>query len=100
MWGEVGRVSAQFRETSFRSLPGKCVLSSDWDFVFRAVEEQVEDTSVPEGMLSKIQEETQHLKPAHLKYFSLWCLMLTLESQSKDHRKSHQSIWLMPASKM
>lgn len=91
---------AQFRKTSSRSLPGKCVLSSDWDFVFRAVEEQVDDTSVPEGMLSKIQEETRHLKPTHLKYFSLWCLMLTLESQSKDHRKSHQSIWLMPASKM
>ncbi|KAH0517040.1 DNA replication ATP-dependent helicase/nuclease DNA2 [Microtus ochrogaster] len=73
---------------------GNCALYS------RAVEEQVDDASVPEGMLSKIQEETRHLKPTHLKYFSLWCLMLTLESQSKDHGKSHQSIWLMPASKM
>ncbi|XP_035307113.1 DNA replication ATP-dependent helicase/nuclease DNA2 [Cricetulus griseus] len=73
---------------------GNCALYS------RAVEEQVDDTSVPEGMLSKIHEETRHLKPTHLKYFSLWCLMLTLESQSKDNRKSHQNIWLMPAPKM
>lgn len=73
---------------------GNCALYS------RAVEEQADDTSVPEDMLSKIQEETRHLKPTHLKYFSLWCLMLTLESQSKDHRKSHQNIWSMPASEM
>ncbi|XP_052600809.1 DNA replication ATP-dependent helicase/nuclease DNA2 [Peromyscus californicus insignis] len=73
---------------------GNCALYS------RAVEEQADDTFVPEGMLSKIQEETRHLKPTHLKYFSLWCLMLTLESQSKDHRKNHQNIWSMPASEM
>lgn len=73
---------------------GNCALYS------RAVEEQADDTSVPEDMLSKIQEETRHLKPTHLKYFSLWCLMLTLESQSKDHRKNHQNIWSMPASEM
>ncbi|KAL6038365.1 hypothetical protein STEG23_000884, partial [Scotinomys teguina] len=73
---------------------GNCALYS------RAVEEQVDDTSVPEGILSKIQDETRHLKPTHLKYFSLWCLMLTLESQSKDNRKNHQNIWLMPASEM
>ncbi|XP_040588189.1 DNA replication ATP-dependent helicase/nuclease DNA2 [Mesocricetus auratus] len=73
---------------------GNCALYS------RAVEEQVDDTSVPEGMLSKIQEETRHLKPTHLKYFSLWCLMLTLESHSKDNRKNHQNIWLMSAPEM
>ncbi|NP_001376551.1 solute carrier family 25 member 16 isoform X1 [Rattus norvegicus] len=72
---------------------GNCALYS------RAVE-QVHDTSIPEGMRSKIQEGTQHLTRAHLKYFSLWCLMLTLESQSKDTKKSHQSIWLTPASKL
>lgn len=67
--------------------------------LFIAVE-QVHDTSIPEGMRSKIQEGTQHLTRAHLKYFSLWCLMLMLESQSKDTKKSHQSIWLTPASKL
>lgn len=72
---------------------GNCALYS------RAVE-QVHDTSIPEGMRSKIQEGTQHLTRAHLKYFSLWCLMLMLESQSKDTKKSHQSIWLTPASKL
>ncbi|XP_027452828.1 DNA replication ATP-dependent helicase/nuclease DNA2 isoform X3 [Zalophus californianus] len=73
---------------------GNCVLYS------RAVEQQMDDSSVPIGMLPKIKEETQHLKLTHLEYFSLWCLMLTLESQSKDNKKNHQHIWLMPASKM
>ena len=51
-------------------------------------------------MWPKIKEETQHLKPIHLEYFSLWCLMLTLESQSKDNKRNYQHIWLMPASEM
>ncbi|KAI5154787.1 Dna Replication Atp-Dependent Helicase/Nuclease Dna2 [Manis pentadactyla] len=73
---------------------GNCALYS------RAVEQQMDDCSVPVGMLSKIKEETQHLKLTHLEYFSLWCLMLTLESKSKDNKKNHQNIWLMPASEM
>ncbi|XP_010984115.1 DNA replication ATP-dependent helicase/nuclease DNA2 isoform X2 [Camelus dromedarius] len=73
---------------------GKCALYS------RAVEQQMDDSSVLSGMLPKIKEEIQHLKPAHLEYFSLWCLMLTLESQSKDNKKNHQNIWLTPASEM
>lgn len=68
--------------------------------LFRAVEQQMDDSSVPIGMLPKIKEETQHLKLTHLEYFSLWCLMLTLESQSKDNKKNHQHIWLMRASEM
>ncbi|KAM5323903.1 DNA replication ATP-dependent helicase/nuclease DNA2 [Glossophaga mutica] len=75
------------------SQAGNCALYS------RAVEQQMDDSSVPIGMLPKIKEETQHLKLIHLEYFSLWCLMLTLESQSKD-RKNHQNIWLMPSSEM
>uniref|UniRef100_A0A9L0T5R6 DNA replication ATP-dependent helicase/nuclease DNA2 n=1 Tax=Equus caballus TaxID=9796 RepID=A0A9L0T5R6_HORSE len=73
---------------------GNCTLYS------RAVEQQMDDSSVPIGMLPKIEEETQHLKPTHLEYFSLWCLMLTLESQSKDKKKNYQNIWLMPASEI
>ncbi|XP_008060479.1 DNA replication ATP-dependent helicase/nuclease DNA2 [Carlito syrichta] len=73
---------------------GNCALYS------RAIEQQMDDSSVPVVMLPKIKEETQHLKLAHLEYFSLWCLMLTLESQSKDNRKNHQNIWLMPVSQM
>ncbi|XP_049501098.1 DNA replication ATP-dependent helicase/nuclease DNA2 isoform X3 [Panthera uncia] len=73
---------------------GNCALYS------RAVEQQMDDSSVPIGMLPKIKEETQHLKLSHLEYFSLWCLMLTLESQSKDNKKNHQHIWLIPASEM
>ncbi|XP_019480037.1 PREDICTED: DNA replication ATP-dependent helicase/nuclease DNA2 [Hipposideros armiger] len=66
----------------------------------RAVEQQMDDNSIPIGMLPKIKEETQHLKLTHLEYFSLWCLMLTLESQSKDNKKNHQNICLMPSSEM
>ncbi|XP_054428672.1 DNA replication ATP-dependent helicase/nuclease DNA2 [Pteronotus mesoamericanus] len=73
---------------------GNCALYS------RAVEQQMDDSSVPIGMLTKIKEDTQHLKLTHLEYFSLWCLMLTLESQSKDNKKNHQNIWLMPSSEM
>ncbi|XP_045698079.1 DNA replication ATP-dependent helicase/nuclease DNA2 isoform X4 [Phyllostomus hastatus] len=73
---------------------GNCALYS------RAVEQQTDDSSVPIGMLPQIKEETQHLKLTHLEYFSLWCLMLTLESQSKDNKKNHQNIWLMSSSEM
>nr|XP_021528500.1 DNA replication ATP-dependent helicase/nuclease DNA2 [Aotus nancymaae] len=73
---------------------GNCALYS------RAVEQQMDGSSVPIVMLPKIEEETQHLKHTHLEYFSLWYLMLTLESQSKDNKKNHQNIWLMPALEM
>uniref|UniRef100_A0A8D2AS67 DNA replication ATP-dependent helicase/nuclease DNA2 n=1 Tax=Sciurus vulgaris TaxID=55149 RepID=A0A8D2AS67_SCIVU len=73
---------------------GNCALYS------RAIEQQMDDSSIPVVMLSKIKEETWHLKLTHLEYFSLWYLMLTLESQSKDNRKNHQNIWLRPASEM
>ncbi|KAM6183104.1 DNA replication ATP-dependent helicase/nuclease DNA2 [Erethizon dorsatum] len=66
----------------------------------RAVEQQMGNSSVPVVTLPRIKEATEHLKLTHLQYFSLWYLMLTLESQSKDNRKNHQSIWLVPASKM
>ncbi|XP_073935107.1 DNA replication ATP-dependent helicase/nuclease DNA2 isoform X1 [Castor canadensis] len=77
-----------------------CSQVSNCALYSRAIEQPVDESSVPEVMLTKIQEETQHLQRAHLEYFSLWCLMLTLESQSKDNRKNHQNIWLMPASEM
>ncbi|XP_005876864.1 PREDICTED: DNA replication ATP-dependent helicase/nuclease DNA2 isoform X1 [Myotis brandtii] len=73
---------------------GNCALYS------RAVEQQMDGSSVPTGMLAKIKEETQHLKVTHLEYFSLWCLMLTLESKSKDNKKNNQNIWLMSSSEM
>ncbi|XP_065750372.1 DNA replication ATP-dependent helicase/nuclease DNA2 [Phocoena phocoena] len=73
---------------------GNCALYS------RAVEQQMDDSSVPTSMQPKIKEETQHLKLTHLEYFSLWCLMLTLESQSKHNKKNYQTIWLTPASDM
>nr|KAF6303682.1 DNA replication helicase/nuclease 2 [Myotis myotis] len=73
---------------------GNCALYS------RAVEQQMDGSSAPIGMLAKIKEETQHLKVTHLEYFSLWCLMLTLESKSKDNKKNNQNIWLTSSSEM
>ncbi|XP_038600143.1 DNA replication ATP-dependent helicase/nuclease DNA2 isoform X1 [Tachyglossus aculeatus] len=64
----------------------------------RAVEQQVDKSFVPVTMLPKIEKETQHLKLSHLRYFSLWYLMLTLESQAKDGRKGRRNIWLLPSS--
>ncbi|XP_072484885.1 DNA replication ATP-dependent helicase/nuclease DNA2 isoform X1 [Notamacropus eugenii] len=61
----------------------------------RAVEQQMDKSFIPLAMLPKIEKATQHLKHSHLQYFSLWYLMLTLESQSKDNRRSHKNIWLM-----
>lgn len=89
-----------FRNTSFHSQWNVLYASLTWSFIFRAVEQQMEDSSVPTSMWPKIKEETQHLKLTHLEYFSLWCLMLTLESQSKDNKRNYQHVWLMPASEM
>lgn len=56
---------------------GTCALYS------RAVEQQMDDSSIPIVMVPRIKEETQHLKPTHLEYFRLWCLMLTLSRNQK-----------------
>ncbi|XP_075390457.1 DNA replication ATP-dependent helicase/nuclease DNA2 [Tenrec ecaudatus] len=66
----------------------------------RACEQQMDGCSVPSGVLPQITEVTQHLTQKHLEYFSLWCLMVTLETQSKDSQKNYQNIWLLPASEM
>ncbi|XP_077634800.1 DNA replication ATP-dependent helicase/nuclease DNA2 isoform X1 [Crocuta crocuta] len=94
MLAPLPQITEEEQTCKYCSHIGNCALYS------RAVEQQMDDSSVPIGMLPKIKEETQHLKLSHLEYFSLWCLMLTLESQSKDNKKNHQHIWLMPASEM
>nr|XP_027787094.1 DNA replication ATP-dependent helicase/nuclease DNA2 [Marmota flaviventris] len=88
------QITEEEKTCKYCSQVGNCALYS------RAVEQQMDENLVPVVMLSKIQEETCHLKLTHLEYFSLWYLMLTLESQSKDNRKNHQNIWLKPASEM
>ncbi|XP_043375262.1 DNA replication ATP-dependent helicase/nuclease DNA2 isoform X3 [Dermochelys coriacea] len=64
----------------------------------RAVEQQMDNVLIPPAVVPIIEEETQHLKPSHLQYFSLWYLMLTLESQCGEGKKGRKNIWLMPAS--
>ncbi|KAM9197403.1 DNA replication ATP-dependent helicase/nuclease DNA2 [Dugong dugon] len=88
------QIIEDYQTCKYCSQMNNCALYS------RAVEQQMDGSPVPVGMLPRITEETQHLKLAHLEYFSLWCLMLTLEAYSKDSRKNHQNIWLMPASEM
>ncbi|XP_006889113.1 PREDICTED: DNA replication ATP-dependent helicase/nuclease DNA2 [Elephantulus edwardii] len=88
------QIIEDYQTCKYCSQVDNCALSS------RAFEQQMDDGSVPVSMLPKIMEETQHLQLAHLEYFRLWCLMLTLETQSKENRKNHQNIWLIPASEM
>uniref|UniRef100_A0A8C8R5G8 DNA replication ATP-dependent helicase/nuclease n=1 Tax=Pelusios castaneus TaxID=367368 RepID=A0A8C8R5G8_9SAUR len=64
----------------------------------RAVEQQMDNVLIPPAVIPIIEKETQHLKLSHLQYFSLWYLMLTLESQCGEGRKGRKNIWLMPAS--
>uniref|UniRef100_A0A8B9IC60 DNA replication ATP-dependent helicase/nuclease n=1 Tax=Anser brachyrhynchus TaxID=132585 RepID=A0A8B9IC60_9AVES len=63
----------------------------------RAVEEKIASISFPPAMVSIIEKETQHLKPSHLEYFSLWYLMLTLELQTGEGKKGYKNIWMIPS---
>jgi len=63
----------------------------------RAVEERMASVSFPPALIPIIEKETQHLKPSHLEYFSLWYLMLTLEMQSGDSKKGYKNIWMIPS---
>uniref|UniRef100_A0A8D2P1J1 DNA replication ATP-dependent helicase/nuclease n=1 Tax=Zosterops lateralis melanops TaxID=1220523 RepID=A0A8D2P1J1_ZOSLA len=63
----------------------------------RAVEQKMAGVAFPPAMVPVIDRETQHLKPSHLEYFSLWYLMLTLELQSGEHKKGYKNIWMIPA---
>uniref|UniRef100_A0A8C4WGV6 DNA replication ATP-dependent helicase/nuclease n=1 Tax=Gopherus evgoodei TaxID=1825980 RepID=A0A8C4WGV6_9SAUR len=64
----------------------------------RAVEQQMDYVLIPPALVPIIEKETQHLKLSHLQYFSLWYLMLSLESQCGEGKKGRKNIWLMPAS--
>uniref|UniRef100_A0A8B9SDU7 DNA replication ATP-dependent helicase/nuclease DNA2 n=1 Tax=Apteryx owenii TaxID=8824 RepID=A0A8B9SDU7_APTOW len=63
----------------------------------RAVEQKMASVSLPPVMVPIIEKETQHLKPSHLEYFSLWYLMLTLELQSGESKKASKNIWMIPS---
>ncbi|KAM7169891.1 DNA replication ATP-dependent helicase/nuclease DNA2 isoform 1-T1 [Macrochelys suwanniensis] len=64
----------------------------------RAVEQQMDNVLIPPAVVPIIEKETQHLNLSHLSYFSLWYLMLTLESQCGEGKKGRKNIWLLPAS--
>uniref|UniRef100_A0A8C3NI57 DNA replication ATP-dependent helicase/nuclease n=1 Tax=Geospiza parvula TaxID=87175 RepID=A0A8C3NI57_GEOPR len=63
----------------------------------RAVEQKMASVAFPPALVPVIDRETQHLKPSHLEYFSLWYLMLTLELQSGEHKKGYKNIWMTPS---
>ncbi|XP_066477496.1 DNA replication ATP-dependent helicase/nuclease DNA2 [Tiliqua scincoides] len=75
---------------SYCSQKRNCALYS------RAVEQQ-KNSLIPLDLVAAIEKETQHLTPLHLEYFHLWFLMLTLESQTKDGKKTCKNIWMIPA---
>lgn len=41
-----------------------------------------------------LQQETGHLTPPHLKYFSHWLLLCCLEAAAMETKNSQKKIWL------
>ncbi|KAM8924632.1 DNA replication ATP-dependent helicase/nuclease DNA2 [Pelodytes ibericus] len=64
----------------------------------RSVEQPSENCYVPSDMIPVIEKETEHLKESHLQYFSLWCLMCSLEANIKESKMGRRNIWLMSSS--
>lgn len=88
---EVGgvRSSSGGAETFTNITPPSPVLS-------RAVEGASAD--VPEGVVGDfLQQETGHLSPPHLRYFSHWLLLCCLEAVTMETRNSQKKIWLQSA---
>ncbi|XP_029465534.1 LOW QUALITY PROTEIN: DNA replication ATP-dependent helicase/nuclease DNA2 [Rhinatrema bivittatum] len=63
----------------------------------RAVEKDL-NAFLPPDMMPFIEKHIQHLKPSHLQYFGLWCLMCSLEAQCKEEKMGYRRIWMTPAS--
>ncbi|MEE6488178.1 hypothetical protein FKM82_015150 [Ascaphus truei] len=64
----------------------------------RSVEQQSAHSYIPPEMVPVVEKETEHLKEAHLQYFSLWYLMCSLEAQLKESKMGRRNIWMMSAS--
>ena len=45
------------------------------------------------GMSGLINESLQHLTASHMTYFTHWCLMLDLESQKDQEKRTVADIW-------
>lgn len=45
------------------------------------------------GMSSLVYETLEHLTPDHMTYFVQWCLMLDLEKQVDQSKKTVADIW-------
>ncbi|XP_060698286.1 DNA replication ATP-dependent helicase/nuclease DNA2 isoform X1 [Hemiscyllium ocellatum] len=63
----------------------------------RAVEQDLEDNSVPADVKPILQQDTEHLKLVHLQYFRLWYLLCVLETQAVDKKGGLRNIWLRSA---
>ncbi|XP_072414096.1 DNA replication ATP-dependent helicase/nuclease DNA2 isoform X2 [Chiloscyllium punctatum] len=63
----------------------------------RAVEQDLEDNSVPADVKPILQQDTEHLKLVHLQYFRLWYLLCVLETQAVDKKGVLRNIWLRSA---
>ena len=58
--------------------------------VFREVEGR---QSVREEISGLVNETLQHLTSSHMTYFTHWCLMLDLESQKDQAKRTVADIW-------
>ncbi|XP_030628088.1 DNA replication ATP-dependent helicase/nuclease DNA2 [Chanos chanos] len=65
--------------------------------VYNRAEEQAAGQSPSEPAQTFLQEETQHLLPAHLHYFSHWLLLCTMEASTMERKGGRQHIWLQSA---
>uniref|UniRef100_A0A6Q2X5L2 DNA replication ATP-dependent helicase/nuclease DNA2 n=1 Tax=Esox lucius TaxID=8010 RepID=A0A6Q2X5L2_ESOLU len=50
-----------------------------------------------EAQQSMVQREIEHLKEAHLLYFSHWLLLCALEAQTMERKGGRRNIWLQSA---
>nr|XP_032806001.1 DNA replication ATP-dependent helicase/nuclease DNA2 [Petromyzon marinus] len=69
----------------------------------RAVEEEARgssdvpaSSSWPVEFVSLLAERTQHLSPAHLRYFSRWYLLCLLEAQTEQCKGGRHNLWVLP----
>uniref|UniRef100_A0A3P8YSP2 DNA replication ATP-dependent helicase/nuclease n=1 Tax=Esox lucius TaxID=8010 RepID=A0A3P8YSP2_ESOLU len=63
----------------------------------RGVESRAPDYLTSEAQQSMVQREIEHLKEAHLLYFSHWLLLCALEAQTMERKGGRRNIWLQSA---
>ncbi|KAM6977889.1 DNA replication ATP-dependent helicase/nuclease DNA2 [Aplochiton taeniatus] len=63
----------------------------------RAIESKSPDYTSHEALHDFLLEETEHLTPPHLSYFSHWLLLCCLEAVTMESKNSRKQVWLKSA---